>query len=258
MRTFHTKHHSGLELKGDTASIGRGSSHSLLQTGIPSKNVVGGTNLEKAKTYSCRTKWHAMIKNLNQGLEFMSKQNSNLNEMERALSRWRDMPADSNKTREFSFIPETFLYLQTITALSEECMFNHPLFGSGYETPIRIHLNLKGERFIQEVPVVPLLSQPGFQALAHSGGGTRRPSDTLFDTCGLEFVTLLLTLSKNIDGMKRQLRRVEECNPVSTLGNSIPESKSETALTSSPQQSRFLNWANWILRPLRSVPVLST
>ena len=258
MRTFHTKHHSGLELKGDTASIGRGSSHSLLQTGIPSKNVVGGTNLEKAKTYSCRTKWHAMIKNLNQGLEFMSKQNSNLNEMERALSRWRDMPADSNKTREFSFIPETFLYLQTITALSEECMFNHPLFGSGYETPIRIHLNLKGERFIQEVPVVPLLSQPGFQALAHSGGGSRRPSDTLFDTCGLEFVTLLLTLSKNIDGMKRQLCLVEECNPISALGNSDSKTRNEFSPAPPPQSSRFLNWANWILRPLRSAPVLST
>ena len=258
MRTFHTKHHSGLELKGDAASIGRGSSHSLLQTGIPSKNVAGGTNPEKPKTYSCRTKWHAMIKNLNQGLEFMGKQNSNLNEMERALSRWRDTPLSSKKTGEFSFVPETFLYLQTITALSEDCMFNHPLFGSGYETPIRIHLNLKGERFIQEVPVVPLLSQPGFQALAHSGGGSRRPSDTLFDTCGLEFVTLLLTLNKNIDGMKSQLRLVEDFNPISALGNSVCKTRNEVSPAPPPQSSRFLNWANWILRPLRSVRALST
>jgi hypothetical protein len=258
MRTFHTKHHSGLELKGDAASIGRGSSHSLLQTGIPSKNTAGGTKLEKTKSYSCRTKWHAMIKNLNQGLEFMSKQNSNLNEMERALSRWRDTPLTSKKTGDFSFVPESFLYLQTILALSEERMFNHPLFGSGYETPIRIHLNLKGERFIQEVPVVPLLNQPGFQALAHSGGDSRRPSDILFDSCGLEFVTSLLKLNKNIDGMKRQLRLVEECNPISTLGNSVSKTKNHVSPAPPPQFSRFLNWANWILRPLRSVPNLST
>jgi len=258
MRTFHTKQHFGLEHKGETISIGRGSNHSLLQSGIPGKNITGGTKLEKTKPYSCRSKWHAMIKNLNQGLEFMIKQNSNLNEMERALSRWRDTPLNSKKTGDFSFAPETFLYLQTILSLSEERMFNQPLFGSGYETPIRIHLNLKGERFIQEVPVVPLLSQPGFQALAHSGWDSRRPSDRLFDSCGLEFVNSLLALNKNIDGMKRQLRLVEECNPSSTLGHSIPESKSETEHAATPQFSRFLNLANWILRPLRSVPTLSS
>ena len=98
-----------------------------------------------------------MIKNLKQGLEFMNKQNSNPNEMEQALARWRMSPEATKPYDELSFSPETFLYLQTILTLSEEKMFNHPLFGSGFETPIRIHLNLKGERFIQEVPVVPLL-----------------------------------------------------------------------------------------------------
>lgn len=254
MRTFHTKQHFGLEHKGETISIGRGSCHSLLQSGIPGKQTPSGTLLKNERPFSCRTKWHAMVNNLNQGLEFMSTQNSNLNEMERALSRWRDTPSNSKQTGDFSFAPETFLYLQTILSLSEEQMFNQPLFGSGYETPIRIHLNLKGERFIQEVPVVPLLSQPGFQALAHSGGGSRRPTDMLFDSCGLEFVNSLLVLNKNIDGMKRQLRLVEECNPSSTLGHSTPESKSETEQTVPPQFSRFLNLANWILRPLRPAP----
>ena len=131
------------------------------------------------RSFSAKSKWSVMIKNLKQGLEFMNKQNSNLNEMEQALARWRMSPEATKPYDELSFSAEAFLYLQTILTLSEEKMFNHPLFGCGVETPIRIHLNLKGKRFIQEVPVVPLLCQPGFSALAHSGGGIRRPSESL-------------------------------------------------------------------------------
>lgn len=258
MRSFHIKQHSGMELKGDSPSIGRGSSHSLLQTGTLCELSAPSLQPLVAKTFSCKSKWHAMIKNLNQGLEFMGKQNSNLNEMERTLSRWRETPLNPKKTGDFSFAPETFLYLQTILSLAEENMFNHPLFGSGYETPIRIHLNLKGERFIQEVPVVPLLNQPGFQALAHSGSGSSRPSDVLFDSCGMEFLNSLLVLNKNIESMKRQLNLIEDCNPSSFLGVPTSEPNTEKTPTTSPRFSRFLNWANSLIKPLKTQTAFSS
>ena len=186
MRTFHTHNQFGLELKGDTASIGRGGSHPLLQAGMPVKTGSGPVPGENNRPFSCQSKWSVMLKNLSHGLEFMERQNSNLNKMEKTLCHWRNtLPCDSTSGEE-SFLPETFLCLQTILGLSEEKLFNHPLFGSGFETPIRIHLNLKGERFVQEIPVVPLLNQPGFCALAHSGASSSRPTDGLFDTCEID------------------------------------------------------------------------
>ena len=141
MRTFHTQNHSGLELQGDVSSIGRGSSPPLLQTGILEHKKTCHVNHDRS--FSAKSKWSVMIKNLKQGLEFMNKQNSNLNEMEQALARWRMSPEATKPYDELSFSAEAFLYLQTILTLSEEKMFNHPLFGCGVETPIRIHLNLK-------------------------------------------------------------------------------------------------------------------
>ena len=246
MRTFHTKHHSGLELKGDASPIGRGSSPPLLQAGILDQKKT--SHGKHGRSFSSQSKWSVMIKNLKQGLEFMNKQNSNLHEMEQTLARWRMSPETTKSNDKLSFSPETFLYLQTILTLSEEKMFNHPLFGSGFENPIRIHLNLKGERFIQEVPVVPLLNQPGFCALAHSGGGVRRPSERLFDSCQLEFMNALLSLNQNLDGMKRQLDEIEKSHPNSSLGLALAESRRESSTPSSSGFSRILKWAGRFLK----------
>ncbi len=246
MRTFHTKYHSGLELQGDVSPIGRGSSPPLLQTGILDHQKISPG--KHAGSFSSQSKWSVMIKNLKHGLAFMNKQNSNLHEMEQTLARWRMSPEATKPYGELSFSPETFLYLQTILTLSEEKMFNHPLFGSGFETPIRIHLNLKGERFIQEVPVIPLLNQPGFCALAHSGGGVRRPSERLFDSCQLEFMNALLSLNQNLDGMKRQLNEIEECHSNSSLGLALVDTRRESSPPTSSGVSRILKWAGRFLK----------
>ena len=246
MRTFHTQNHSGLELQGDVSSIGRGSSPPLLQTGILENKKTCHANHDRS--FSAKSKWSVMIKNLKQGLEFMNKQNSNLNEMEQALARWRMSPEATKPYDELSFSADAFLYLQTILTLSEEKMFNHPLFGCGVETPIRIHLNLKGERFIQEVPVVPLLCQPGFSALAHSGGGMRRPSESLFDSCQLEFMNALLSLNQNLDGMKRQLDEIEKSHSNSSLGLALVNTERESSPPVSSGVSRIFKWASRFLK----------
>ena len=252
MRTFHTKYHSGLELHGDVPPIGRGSSPPLLQTGILDHQKT--IHVKHDRSFSSQSKWSVMIKNLNQGLEFMNKQNSNLHEMEQTLARWRMSPVTTNPNGKLSFSPESFLYLQTILTLSEEKMFNHPLFGSGFETPIRIHLNLRGERFIQEVPVVPLLNQPGFCALAHSGGGVRRPSEKLFDSCQLEFMNALLSLNQNLDGMKRQLNEIEESHSSSSLSLALVDTKTEGSAPTTSGVSRILKWAGRFLKAPKATP----
>jgi len=256
MRTFHTQNQSELELKGDAASIGRGCSHPLLQAGKlvkPGSSHVPG---EMNRPFSCQSKWSIMLKNLNRGLEFMERQNSNLNEMEKTLFYWRNSLDRGRATGVKSFAPETVLCLQTILGLSEEKLFNHPLFGSGFETPIRIHLNLKGERSVQEIPVVPLLSKPGFCALAHSGISTSQPSEGLFDTCEMEFMNALLVVDRNLGGLRRQLRVIEEGHPLPTRDiplSGIPERESPSPVTSG--FNRFMNWVIRSIKPLKGAQV---
>lgn len=255
MRTFHTQTESGLELQGDAVSIGRGSSQPLLQSGNFAQ--IGSTKKHetKAGSFSSISKWSVMLKNLQRGLEFMEKQNFNLKEMESVLLNWRKDSARPSSGYSYSFPPETFLYLQTIMSLSEEKLFNHPLFGSGYEPPIRIHLNMKGERFTQEVPVLPLLNQPAFCALTHSSGSSRRPSDLLFDSCEMEFVNTLLILDRNLEGLRRQLRAVEECDPRPVQDALSPVRKTELQLSSLSRFSRFMNWVNRSIIPRRAAQV---
>ena len=255
MRIFHTKHNTGLESQGDLSSVGRESSPPLLQTGILDQHNANFCNHERS--FSAKSKWSVMIRNLRQGLEFMDKQNDSLNEMEQALTRWRRSPDTTESSDKLSLSPETFLYLQTILNLSEEKMFSHPLFGSGFEPPIRIHLNLNGERFIQEVPVVPLLNQPGFCALVHSGHGVRRPSESLFDTCQLEFVNALLSLNQNLDGMKRQLCEVENRYSSSSLGTVLVDTRTEVLPRATSGFSRILKWANSFLNPPKATQACS-
>jgi len=228
----------------------------LLQAGMPVKAGSGPVPGENNRPFSCQSKWSVMLKNLSHGLEFMERQNSNLNEMEKTLCHWRNtLPCDSTSGEE-SFLPETFLCLQTILGLSEEKLFNHPLFGSGFETPIRIHLNLKGERFVQEIPVVPLLNQPGFCALAHSGASSSRPTDGLFDTCEMEFVNALLVVDRNLEGLRRQLRTIEEGRPLPT--RDIPLSRISERESPSPVTSgfnRFMNWVNRCIKPLKGAQI---
>ena len=190
-----------------------------------------------------------MLSNLRQGIQFIDKQNSNLQEMENSLRLWRGSVIDRDKSTDRAFIPETVLYLQTILRLSEEKLFNHPLFGSGVETPIRIHLVLRGERFAQEIPVIPLLNKPGFCALAYSGSGSSPPSPTHFNTCETEFLNALLQAEQNGDEVRRQMTRIEESSAETlTFSRARPDPGSGADVTTLP---RYLHWISKLFKSWR-------
>ena len=130
--------------------------------------------------------------------------------MDRLIRLWRGSLSHQVNNLELSLPPETLLYLQTILRLSEEKLFNHSLFGSGAEPPIRIHLILGGKRFVQKVPVIPLLNKPGFQGLVYSGRSRRSPTRGHFDSCQTEFMNALLEVGKNLDGLRREYRRMSD------------------------------------------------
>ena len=251
MRNLHTYNSSGLELDGGAPSIGRGSTLNQLQAGEFKDTAHYAKQGNAMRSFSNESKWSVMLSNLRQGMKFIEKQNSNLHEMENSLRLWRTSVLDGDKSTNRGFIPETALYLQTILRLSEERLFNHPLFGSGVESPIRIHLAMRGERFVQEIPVIPLLNKPGFCALAYSGSGSSPPSATHFNTCETEFLNALLQAEQNGDEVRRQMIKIEKLSTDTlTLSRVRPysESSNETGLTTVP---RYLYWISRILKPWR-------
>ena len=249
MRNLHTYNNSGLESEGGAPSIGRGSTLNQLQAGKFKDAVASAKQGNSNRSFSHESKWSVMLNNLRQGLQFIDKQNSNLHEMENSLRLWRGSVIDRDKSTDRAFIPETALYLQTILRLSEEKLFNHPLFGSGVETPIRIHLVLRGERFAQEIPVIPLLNKPGFCALAHSGSGSSPPSATHFNTCETELLNALLQVEQNGDEVRRQMTRIEESSTeILSFSRVRPDLRSGADVTTLP---RYLHWISKLFKTWR-------
>jgi hypothetical protein len=249
MRNLHTYNDSGLELEGGAPSIGRGSTLNQLQAGNFNHTVASAKQVNSNRSFSPESKWSVMLSNLRKGLQFIDKQNSNLHEMENSLRLWRGSVIDRDKSTDRAFIPETVLYLQTILRLSEETLFNHPLFGSGVETPIRIHLVLRGERFAQEIPVIPLHNKPGLCALTHSGSGSSPPSATHFNTCETELLNALLQVEQNGDEVRRQMTRIEESSTeILSFSRVRTDLRSGADVTTLP---RYLNWISKLFKSWR-------
>jgi hypothetical protein len=249
MRNLHTSSHSGLEFNGDTSSIGRGSTLNQLQAGKFKDAVASATQGNSNRSFSHESKWSVMLNNLRLGMNFIDKQNSNLHEMENSLRLWRGSLESRAERAAQSFFPETALYLQSILRLSEEKLFNHPLFGSGVEPPIRIHLVLRGERFAQEVSVNPLLNKPGFCALVHSGMGASPPSFTHFDSCETEFLNALLQVRQNGDEITRQMTRIEESSTSSLSFHKVHPNPGPSA--NNMPLPRLLQWVSKLIKPWR-------
>ena len=169
--------------------------------------------------------------------------------MENSLRLWRGSLENRDERADQISFPETALYLQTILRLSEEKLFNHPLFGSGVEPPIRIHLILRGQRFTQEVSVNPLLNKPGFCALVHSGRGSSPPSVTHFDTCETEFLNALLQVGQNGDEITRQMTRIEESSSDTLSFSRVrPNLRSSADVSTLP---RYLHWISKLFKTWR-------
>ena len=245
MRNLHTQNDFGLELGHGASSIGRGNSPSQLQVGKLNEITANPGQLDPNRSFSNENKRAVMLRNLRQGMEFVDKQHANLYEMEHSLRFWRDGIRD--KALDRTVPPETVLYLQTILRLSEEKLYHHPLFGSGVEQPIRIHLSMRGERFHQEIPVIPLHNRPGFCALAHSGSGRVPPSTSHFDACETEFLNALLTVEKVANEVRSNMTKIQE---FSNAMRPLPEAASQRPEIN-PHLPKLLHWATKLVMPWR-------
>jgi hypothetical protein len=196
-----------------------------------------------------------MIQNLNSGLEYTRKQDANLNEMESFLRAWRGSLFARNVIHDTNLHAAGLLYLPGILKLSEEKLFGHPLFGNGIERPIQVHLKLFEARFVEEIPVLPLLIQPGFSALAHSGMASSPPSQEVFDLCEMEFLNGLLEINKAHRSLERQLSAISEHQGKLKI-NHIPGSAGNSS-RSLEQRSAFHRIINWFSKSIGSRTTVS-
>ena len=193
MRTFHT--HTNCEATSLFGSdqIGR-SSGQLVPSQIKKKSSPA-SNSEKQSAYSMRSKLETMKDNLRDGAIYVRKQAENLRSIDHTVSLLRNeylKVMNSSTNQNPSQRPEILLHHQALNSLTSDTFYGHPLFGYGFENPIRIHLKLGSQSKVHSIPIVPLLSSHPLQALLASSKSTQAPGQDLFQSLQVDVLNALL------------------------------------------------------------------
>ena len=255
MRNLHTQNCFSQDALHTPGSVQREMDPPASHLGESKNSDSSAVNNCVSHSFSNTSKLTTMIRNLNSGLAYTRKQDANLNEMESFLRAWRGSLSPRNGIHDTDLNAVGLLYLPGILKLSEEKLFGHPLFGNGIESPIRVHLKLIEGRFVEEIPVLPLLIQPGFSAIAHSGRALSPPSKEVFDLCETEFLNGLLEINKAHRSLERQLSAIQE-HQGKLKTNHIPISAGNTS-RSLEQRSAFHRIINWFSKSIGSRTTVS-
>ena len=211
MRSFHT--HTQSEASGSFGSDLIGRSTGQLVPSQIKKKALPTTNKAKRAGYSSRSKLEVMADNLRDGLQYVRKQTDNLEAMDQAVGLLREeyRRKTSLHTSSVSRLrPEILLHHQALNNLSAETLFGHPLFGYGFENPIRIHLKLGSLTKAHSIPISPLLSSHPHRALLASSRWMEPPGQGLFESLGVDLMNFLLTAKKEEDALDRQIQELLE------------------------------------------------
>ena len=154
MRSFHT--HTNCEASSLFGSDLIGRSTGQLVPSQIKKKALPTTNKAKRAGYSSRSKLEVMADNLRDGLQYVRKQTDNLEAMDQAVGLLREeyrKKTNLHTSPVSRLRPEILLHHQALNNLSAETLFGHPLFGYGFENPIRIHLKLGSLTKAHSIPI---------------------------------------------------------------------------------------------------------
>lgn len=140
---------------------------------------------------------HTMSRNLDECLKFVHEQKSYLSKTELLIQQVAELDGFPDSIDEKT--AKSHLLRSALDGYSNHKYKNKELFGYGHETPIRIHLYLDRKRQSYRVPVVPLLGQPGFQALRMALGVNSDVGANICKDSQNEIFNLLLGASKTED-----------------------------------------------------------
>ena len=188
--------------------------------------ALSASETPESKPFASQSKNDVMHRNLKSGLMYLDKQKENLTEIGKIVDTWRfSMEREKKNARHFDFQHlRNVIYIDPITKLVEEKFHNRLLFGDGSESTVRIHLMIEGRRYEIHLNVVPLLIDPGFQAIMHSGQSYHYPSDSVFDHCCRHIINCMLEVEHNrteLDSKIELVMRNRQKNLNITALNSI-------------------------------------
>ena len=211
MRTFHTNTKGEVSgLLGD--QIGRSTSIPESSSPILMNDMKKSSPLQKPKVFSNRSRVSSMKENLRHGSMYLTNQIETIGKLDQAFSNLHKqctlISGADGKIPQI-LLPSLEHSHNTIRTLSELSFMNHPLFGYGYENPIRIHLKIGSDEIIHPIPICPLLGAPVFQAMLISKSSTSPPSDSIFEESKALLINLMLNAQKEKTGIDKLMQRVE-------------------------------------------------
>ena len=200
MRTFHTNTSvCGYPHDISADSVGRPPDHagfSHTQSAVHPKNP---KKESYTRRFSMGTKTDAMLSNLHQCSDYISLQLDSLSKIEGLLGLQKSVlfTPDNPLTNSRERAAQLKIMHSSLLSVIDLKYGNHPIFGYGYESPVRLHLVINGKRESHSLPVVPLLSKPGFKSFEITLGAGRDISTGLRESCLEEVLNLMMDVHKN-------------------------------------------------------------
>ena len=196
MRYFHT-HSPHMDSKTDLLSIGRG------QVVLPEDSSAFGNEYSKNRhndVYSEKDRVSQTRKNLSTAKSFTESQKKALLEISETISLWKAESAMRKSSGNLAC-----LFQDPLIHLSNRRYMDQYLFDDGSTPPLKVHFSDKGLRGFIEIPILPLKSQHGFNALIASPALSEvNPSSEVFDLCTSEVIQLLLSADKTLNKLKER------------------------------------------------------
>ena len=164
------------------------------------KNSSVQTELEEIadKCFSQVSRRDVMITNLMKGKSFIQMQSENLSEIMNIFTLLRSAPGSVSTNTQDEMIARNVLYLETMGRISRSKHLHFPLFGYGYEPPIRVHLSLGGNPEVFNFETLPLLGGTAFDSLIHSGACSVKQGDKFLNQISKELLDLMLKAEGNL------------------------------------------------------------
>ena len=196
MRYFHT-YSPHQDSKTDLLSIGRG------QAVLPEDSSAFENEYSRDRrkdVYSEKDRVSQIRQNLSTAMSFTESQKKALLEISETISLWKAESA-MRKSRENL----ACLFQEPLIHLSNRRYLDQYLFDDGSTPPLKVHFSDKGLRGFIEIPILPLKSQHGFNALIASPALSEvNPSSEVFDLCTSEVIQLLLSADKTLNKLKER------------------------------------------------------
>jgi len=207
MRTYNFNAEACGYLK-DSCGSALGRSHHPLNHPLVHNKTSSGLQKTNKSFLSQTTRFTKMSENLSNGLDFIYKQKSNLNLLSSFLSDLKKYNLSSDNNSESGYNLSRF-YSESLSNLVSEKFLGHPLFGYGFESPIKIQIYLDGLRTTLLVPIQPLLSETAFSSISLTLSLDQRLCPASYDEAQKEILNLLLDVEerkKHLSDFQKRLK----------------------------------------------------